>query len=181
MARPSERYPGFDWQRASRDWELFRIGATEACIHCGIFEPDWLTWVHIHSEDLHLSPDGDERRVFRGCWNLHFGCYGRYRVPGEYLLELERIWNEEPEHRPQPHPRDIELMQRVSLGCEWAPKRVVVPGPLLARMGVIETTSMPTGDRPRRVAPTPLEALMGVREGRRWITRRRSSTRSSPT
>jgi hypothetical protein len=127
----------------------------DACVVCGISDPRWLTWMHIHPEDLHLSPNRDPLRVFRGCWLHSHGAYAHYQLPTEWLLEAERIWIEEPEHRPQPDPRDIELMQRESLGCEWARKRVVAPGPLLARMGVIETTPMPTGDRPRRVVATP--------------------------
>jgi hypothetical protein len=80
--------------------------------------PDWLTFAHIHKEDLHLS-DGDPTRVFRLCWNHHNGSYRQYRISTEELLECERVWIEEPARRPQPPPRDVELLQRPQLGCEW--------------------------------------------------------------
>jgi len=138
MPKPSPAPAGFFWQRGNRnDWMLCRKGATEACVVCGISDPGCLTYMHIHEEDVRSSPDRspdqDPRRVIRGCYNHHFGVYGRYRVSTEFLLERERIWIEEPSRRPQPHPRDIELTQRESLGCEWTGGRWEQL-PLLARM-----------------------------------------------
>jgi hypothetical protein len=83
-----------------------RRGATTHCIYCGL--PNWLTFAHIHREDLHLS-GGDPTRVFCLCWNHHNGAYRQYRILTEELLEYERIWIEEPARRPQPPSRDDEL------------------------------------------------------------------------
>jgi hypothetical protein len=102
--------------RLSRGIGLCRDGATGHCIYCGL--PDWLTFAHIHKEDLHLS-DGDPKRVFRLCWSHHHGAYRQYRISTKELFECERVWIEEPAHRPEPHPRDVELLQRPQLGDEW--------------------------------------------------------------
>jgi hypothetical protein len=75
----------------------------------------------------------DPHRVFCTCWIHHHGFYAHYQLTTEELLEAERVWIEAPNRRPQPHPRDIELMQRESLGCEWTGKRWEPP-PLLTRM-----------------------------------------------
>jgi hypothetical protein len=136
MARPSERYPGFFWVRGSRGRELLRIGATTPCIYCGmpILRPQgFYRSREIHEEDLHLTLNRDPRRVFATCWRHHHGCYAHYLISTEELLEAERIWVEESEHRPKPHPRDIALMQRHSLNCEWTGKRFEPP-PLLRCM-----------------------------------------------
>jgi hypothetical protein len=89
-----------------------------------------VAFAHIHPDDLDLSPNRDPRRVFATCWHHHHGCYAHFLISTEELLEAERIWIEEPEHRPTPHPRDVALMRRVSLGCERTGKRF----PLLQRM-----------------------------------------------
>jgi hypothetical protein len=94
-----------------KDGQLRRVGATTHCVGCGL-PPPWLNFAHIHEQDLHLS-DGDPCRVFRLCWNHHHGAYAYYQISTRELLECERIWIEEPEHRPQPHPRDNELVQRL--------------------------------------------------------------------
>jgi hypothetical protein len=134
MPKPRQAVPGFFWMRGNRgDWQLCRDGATEACIWCGISHPRWLTWAHIHKEDLLLSPDQDWRRVFRLCWRESHGAYAHYQLTTKELLAAEEVWINNPSKRPQPHQRDIELMQREILGCEWTGGLWELP-PLLARM-----------------------------------------------
>jgi hypothetical protein len=116
--------------RTSKGVGRCRRGATTHCIFCGL--PDWLTFAHIHPEDLLLS-DGDPTRVFRLCWNHHPGAYRQYRISTEQLLEYERIWIEDPARRPQPPSRDDELLQRPRLGCEWTVGKYPIPD-LLQRM-----------------------------------------------
>lgn len=131
MPKPFSTPPGFVWQRGNDgDWQLCRKGATEACIWCGIWHPGWLTWAHIHKEDLLLSPDRLPHRVFRLCWLHSHGAYGHYQLTTAELRAAEEIWINNPSGRPQPDPRDIALMQRVSPGVEWSPRWL----PLLARM-----------------------------------------------
>ena len=105
MPKPRQAVPGFFWMRGNRgDWQLCRDGATEACIWCGISHPRWLTWAHIHKEDLLLSPDQDWRRVFRLCWRESHGAYAHYQLTTKELLAAEEVWINNPSKRPQTAP-----------------------------------------------------------------------------
>jgi hypothetical protein len=103
--------------------QLRRIGATDACIWCGM--PDvggTLTWAHIHPKDRALASEGDLARVFRLCWQHHHGAYDQGYISTAELIAAEDRWIAG--SRPQPHPRDIELMRRVAGGsiqrdCRW--------------------------------------------------------------
>jgi hypothetical protein len=77
----------------SHGQELFRLGATSHCIVCGMPDiPGVLSFAHIHRRDTHLSPYGDERRVFRLCWGHHHGGYDQNWISTEELLEAEAVW-----------------------------------------------------------------------------------------
>jgi hypothetical protein len=109
--------------------QLRRIGATDNCIVCGM--PAWpgvLSFAHIHMRDLDLSPRKDPTRVFCLCWHHHHGCYDQGYISTSELLEAEMVWIENGQ-RPEPHPRDVALMQRVAAGevphiCIWNEERV---------------------------------------------------------
>jgi hypothetical protein len=88
-----------------------------------------LAFGHIHMRDLHLSPDGDEQRVFRLCWHHHHGCYDQGYISTAELLRAESVWSEN-KHRPEPHPRDVMWMKRAIAGevvrhCVWREQRAV--------------------------------------------------------
>jgi hypothetical protein len=72
---------------------------------------------------LNWSPLKDPTRVFCLCWHHHHGCYDQGYISTRQILEAEMVWIEN-KQRPKPHPRDIELMQRVRRGqiprvCVW--------------------------------------------------------------
>jgi hypothetical protein len=62
--------------QANRGSQLRRIGATEACIVCGMPGlPGVTAFAHIHIRDQHLSPCNDATRVFCLCWHCrHSGA-----------------------------------------------------------------------------------------------------------
>ena len=119
------------YMRASgtRGTELRRVGATTHCIVCGLQGAGGvLAYAHIHMRDLHLSPEGDEQRVFRLCWHHHHGCYDQGYLSTTELLRAEAIWIGNKD-RPTPHARDVILMKRAMTGevvrhCVWTEKRV---------------------------------------------------------
>ena len=113
---------------AGRASQLRRVGATEACIVCGMPAlPGVTAFAHIHMRDLVLSPLGDPTRVFCLCWHHHHGCYDQGHISIFELLQAENAWIEN-RQRPKPHPRDIAFMMRVMTGevarrCIWTEKR----------------------------------------------------------
>jgi hypothetical protein len=108
--------------------QLRRLGATGACIVCGMPGlPGVLTFAHIHLRDLQLSPRNDPTRVFCLCWQHHHGGYDQGYISTIELLWAEEIWIQN-KRRPKPHPRDIALMKRVVNGevvrqCAWTERR----------------------------------------------------------
>jgi hypothetical protein len=109
--------------------QLRRVGATENCIVCGMPDlPGVLSFAHIHMRCLDLSPCRDPTRVFCLCWHHHHGCYDQGYISTRELLEAELVWIEN-KKRPEPHLRDIALMQRVFSGevrrvCVWTERKV---------------------------------------------------------
>jgi hypothetical protein len=108
--------------------QLHRVGATDNCIVCGMPAfPGVVAFAHIHMRDLDWSPLKDPTRVFCLCWHHHHGCYDQGYISTKELLEAEMVWIEN-KRRPEPHPRDAELIWRVQSGkvtriCVWTNKR----------------------------------------------------------
>jgi hypothetical protein len=115
---------------AKRGSQLRRIGATEACIVCGMPAlPGVTAFAHIHMRDRHLSPCNDATRVFCLCWHHHHGCYDQGYISTVELLRAEAIWIEN-KGRPKPHSRDSAMMKGVKGGeqlrnCVWTKRRAV--------------------------------------------------------
>jgi len=128
--RDPNGWPMYRRVPVNRGSQLRRVGATEACIVCGMPRlPGVTAFAHIHMRDLHLSPCNDATRVFCLCWQHHHGCYDQGYISTVELLRAEAIWIEN-KRRPKPHSRDIALMKGVKAGerlrhCVWTEERAV--------------------------------------------------------